>query len=355
MKEKEKLYIYVRVSTDEQFNKDLSLPRQKELGINKAKEVDMEPIILAEAGESASGEDFSNRPKMLELIALVNEGIAKNIFVFDQTRLSRNKITKALITEKFRKAGAQLYTASKSYDFDKHEDILTFDIIQAIEGYESALRKSRFKIGYVTANKKGRYLNPMPPYGYRKDEKGYLVVDEEEITIYLKFVDHYLNHGYGTNQIANWLNEQQVPTKTSKILKNGYTLKKGISNRKDSVHKQINKWNPGTVMTMLKSELYTGKRRFKVGKDSYEYATCEPLIDKETFDKIQIIRTTNRITKKKQDKYFYLLKGLMQCGNCGSPMHGRVKPDRKEFTYKCNSKREASQLMQKQRDEQIKN
>ncbi len=93
---------------------------------------------------------------------------------------------------------------------------------------------------------------------------------------------------------------------------------------------------------MLKHELYVGKRRFKVSATKYEIVGCEPLIDQETFNKIQTIRTANAITKKKEDKYFYLLKDIIQCGNCGQPLHGRVKPDRGEYTYRCNSKRAAN-------------
>ena len=55
-------------------------------------------------------------------IGLVKEGTAKHVFVFDQTRLSRNNITKAVISESLRKAGVQLHTYSKRYDFNKEED-----------------------------------------------------------------------------------------------------------------------------------------------------------------------------------------------------------------------------------------
>ena len=51
------------------------------------------------------------------------------------------------------------------------------------------------------------------------------------------------------------LNKKKVPTKTSKLFKKGYTLKNGVSNRKRSDHVIINKWNPGTINTMLKNEL----------------------------------------------------------------------------------------------------
>jgi DNA invertase Pin-like site-specific DNA recombinase len=113
MKEKETLYIYTRVSTEEQQIKDLSLPRQKDLGLKKAKELDMVPKLVIEGGESASHENLDNRPELVRLLNLIRDGEAKHIFAFDQTRLSRNDLTKAIISETFRKAGAKLYTHSR--------------------------------------------------------------------------------------------------------------------------------------------------------------------------------------------------------------------------------------------------
>jgi len=179
----------------------------------------------------------------------------------------------------------------------------------------------------------------MPTYGFKKDPEGYLIIDEEEKAVFLKIVEMYLN-GQGTNKIAKWLNDEGIPTKASKILKNGYTLKRGVSNRKNPMHKTNNAWSPGTIMGMLKRTVNYGKRRFKTANGTYEFVSCPPLIDEETHLRIQAIRASNAINKRKEDKYFYLLKGLIQCGNCQNPMHGRIKPSRHEYTYKCNSKRE---------------
>lgn len=337
---KEKLYCYLRVSSMDQVSKDLSLPRQEQLGRKKAADLGLDPIILIEAGKSASKEDFDNRPKMVELIQLVKDGRVKHLFVFDLSRLSRNTITKAIIIDTLRKNKVEVHTFSKPYDFGKEEDILTFTILQAIESYESALRKARFQLGYIVGNQKGRYLKGIPPYGYKKDETGKLIIDEEEKLVLLEIVDLYLNHGYGTNKIANYLNDKNIKTKTSKILKNGYTLKKGSMNRMFEKHIDNNRWNAGTINSMLKNNIYSGFRKFKTGEDNYEYVFIEPIISEEKFELIQLTREFNSVRKTKGLKYFYLLKGFMMCGNCKSNMHGRVKPTRGEYTYRCNSKRD---------------
>ncbi len=339
MEEKHTLYCYIRVSLEEQKLKDYSPALQKSLGIKKATELKYDYEILEEGAASASKMDFENRPVFAKLLQLVKDGIAKHIFVFDQSRLSRNNITKAIIVTNFAKQGVQLYTHSKAFDFNKAEDELVFTILQAIEAYETFMRVARFQIGYISANRIGRFLKLIPPFGFVKDKDGFLVVEPEEKKIYLKIVELYLEEGWGTNQIANWLNNNNIPTKTSKILKNGYKLSAGVHNRKKDKLVKNNIWNPGTINSILKNELYTGKRKFKTGDKTYEYVEIEPFITEETFLKMKYKRAENLITKKKEDKYFYLLKGLIECKNCGNAMHGRIKPNRGEKTYRCNSKR----------------
>ena len=151
-------------------------------------------------------------------------------------------------------------------------------------------------------------------------------------------VDLYLNKGYGTNQIANYLNENTIATKTSKLFKTGYTLKAGVSNRRTAHHVSKNESNPGSINTMFKNELYYGKRKFKISDDNFEYVDCEPIIDKDTFDKIQKLRVQNGIMKKRR-VFSTFFKDLVSCGNCVGSFHGRVKPNRGEYTYRCNSRR----------------
>ena len=50
------------------------------------------------------------------------------------------------------------------------------------------------------------------PYGYTKDDRNNLIVDNEEQEIYLKMVEMSLKN-IGTNKIATWLNDNGIITK----------------------------------------------------------------------------------------------------------------------------------------------
>ena len=335
---KEILYIYTRVSTEKQVDKNLSLPEQKEIGIKMAKTLNLDYKMFEEAGVSASFETLENRPELQEIVNAIKRGECKHLYCFDLSRLSRNEITQVYICNELKKKDGNLYTGTSKYDLSNTDDSFLLRIMNAVSLNDAEVRKRRFKLGENSANRKGRFLKPITPYGYCKDPDGYLIVDKEESEIYLEIVNLYLK-GHGTNYIAHYLNDKNVKTKTSKVLKEGYTLYAGKDNRKLTVHKKDNKWNAGTILTILKSELYTGKRRFTIDKNTYDYVAVEPLISKEIWDKIQLLRQKNLITKNRESKYFYLLKDLCQCGNCFSSMHGRFKLEKGETVYKCNSKR----------------
>ena len=71
---KETLYIYTRVSTSMQKEDGTGLAEQKRLGVERAKQLNMEPLILDEGSMSGSGEDIEQRPVLSNLIALIRKG-----------------------------------------------------------------------------------------------------------------------------------------------------------------------------------------------------------------------------------------------------------------------------------------
>ncbi|RYY00774.1 recombinase family protein [bacterium] len=332
------LYIYVRVSTEKQVEKETSLPEQINRGKIIADNLGLKPLIFEEKGKSASLEDLSNRPQMEKIVKAIKSGSCKHLFCNDLTRISRHKVTQAYIHNELRKNKVMLYTCDKSYNLSKIEDSLSLGFMENFAEYEGEMRKFRFKMGYIANSKKGRFLKNIPSYGYFKNSQGFLEVDIEESRVLNEIISLYLQ-GWGTTKIADYLNNNLVQTKTSKIFKNGYILKSGESNRKQEIHKQQNQWNPGTILTMLKNESYLGKRKFKVSEKEYEYVNCPQLVTEATFNQIKEQIKLNGKDKRKESKYYYMLKLLLTCGNCGAAMHGRVKPNRSEYTYRCSSKR----------------
>ena len=171
--------------------------------------------------------------------------------------------------------------------------------------------------------------------GYKRHPsiKNKLIIDEQVKDIVEKIFDMYAN-GHGSVEIVNYLNTNNYLSPT------GY--------RKTGIIQDENKanydWNEVTLCNMLKNEVYIGNTiQNKKSVVSYKVKkirtvekenqirvdnTHEPIIDKDTFEKVQCIiekRGTN--TKLKYD---YLLRGLLYCYHCKRKL---------QIVLKKNSKR----------------
>ena len=173
--------------------------------------------------------------------------------------------------------------------------------------------------------------------GYKRNPsiKNKLIIDEQVKNIVEKIFDMYAN-GHGSVEIVNYLNTNKYLSPT------GYR-KIGVVQDKNKTNYD---WNEVTLCNMLKNEVYIGNTvQNKKSVVSYKVHkirtvekenqirvnnTHEPIIDKDTFEKVQCIlekRGTN--TKLKYD---YLLRGLLYCYHCKRKL---------QIVLKKNSRRNA--------------
>ncbi|MBU3010180.1 recombinase family protein [Polaribacter vadi] len=337
----EKLHIYARVSTKQQVEKDLSIDEQIIIGKKIAEKHNLRFIVHKELGKSASYEDLTNRPIYSSILELIKSGKIKYLYAFDITRLSRNQISQAYLSNILQEKRVTLFTSNGKYNFQNTQDQFIFDLMKVVAQHDNATRVNRFKMGNISANRKGIYTKPNIPYGYKKNEDNTLSLNKEEVKVMHQIVDWYLKNNWGTNKIANILNKQKVLTRKSKtiIFKNKITKDSEI----ELVHLD-NLWNPGTINEMFKNSILYGVRKFKVGVDEkgnnlYNEVQSPKIISKTVFNQIASKRKQNAISKKRTPKYFRLLAGLLICGKCGNNMEGRIKVSRGEYIYRCTSKR----------------
>ena len=169
--------------------------------------------------------------------------------------------------------------------------------------------------------KQGEYICSTPAYGYKKDliNKNKLVIDEKVVDVVRKMFEMYAN-GMGSKLIVKYLND------------NHYLSPKGY--RKTGIVQDENKedynWNATTLCDMLRNEVYIGNTvQNKKSVISYKVKkvrkvdealqirvdnTHEPIIDKDTFYKAQILH--NNRSQNSSKKYDYLFSGLIFCKHC---------------------------------------
>jgi DNA invertase Pin-like site-specific DNA recombinase len=322
---KEVLHIYRRVSTTEQSTK-YSLQNQLDFGISKSIELGMDYKDWNEEGTSGSSENIEDREVLTELYSQLQLGNIKHLYVFDLSRLSRNPIVSSMLRKELEKNQVLLYTNDSNVDFNSDEQVLMYDFFSSINQFFVRVQRKKSMIGKVSHFQKGGWRGGTYPFGYygsKIDGIKRLVIEPKESELIRKIFDWY-NNGVTINEIRKRLD------------------KSGIKPRRGQF------WNTGTILVMLKNDLY-------LGTDEMTDNITSPLnpiilnsrnenlriIDDELFNTVQLkiedtLKKRNQLTKVKHHNI--LLRGLLYCGSCGEIYGCRIKDEKNEFYYYCRSK-----------------
>lgn len=172
--------------------------------------------------------------------------------------------------------------------------------------------------------RKGQFIGGKPVYGYKMHptEKNKIVIDEEVAPMVRRIFNMALD-GMSCRQIAAQLNEEGVPTPATYA---------GLPVAKPGPYTGL--WSSERISDMLQNETYIGNMvQGRTVKISYKSKKClkqnrenwvvventhEPLIDKETFQKVRMLVNSRKHTRSRT--YDFLLKGMIFCHECGYPL-----------------------------------
>lgn len=172
--------------------------------------------------------------------------------------------------------------------------------------------------------RKGQFIGGKPMYGYKMHptEKNKIVIDEEAAPVVRRIFALALS-GMSCRQIASSLNSDNVlsPAAYAKLPVSKPGPYTGL-------------WSSERISEMLQNETYIGNMvQGRMVKISYKSKKClrqspenwvvvegthEPIIDPETFQKVQMLVNSRKHTRSRT--YDFLLKGLIFCHECGYPM-----------------------------------
>jgi DNA invertase Pin-like site-specific DNA recombinase len=319
----ETLHIYTRVSTISQEEHGTSLETQKELGIKRANSLGFSNRVWNEGGQSSSKDDLDNRPILVELLSLIDEGSVRHLYVFNTDRLSRNQKTWGMIRYKLNQNKILLYTGSDPdpIDLQNPMDDLLVGLLSEISQYDNKLRKERFRLGKLKRVKLGGWFGGPPPYGY-KLEDGLLLPEPNEVK-WVNFIFQNYRNGKTLDEIRDLLLDKGVLTRRNKPV-----------------------WSHGSINKLLQNTHYVGYFQMTDSKSGETVkVNCEPIVSPT------LVKECNNLRKKRSysplsgtrakdpnQKNFYLLKSLLVCGSCGSRFHGKIIPSQYRSIYYCPSK-----------------
>ena len=286
--------------------------------------------------EVVSGETISARPVMQQLLSDVENGMWAGVLVVEVERLARgNTLDQGIVSNAFQYSNTKIITPLKTYDpnNDYDEEYFEFGLFMSRREYKKI--NQRLHAGIVASVKEGKHVGTSAPYGYDKyklpKQKGYsLKINEHEAKMVSLIFNLYIN-GNGIDFIAQKLN------------KLGYKPRRS------------NEFSKSTISHILTNPVYIGKIQYtdkatikKVvngniirvrNKDKniiYVDGLHEPIIDLNTWNKVQNIRKNNLINRTKVD---YTLKNpmasILKCGLCGKSLSRLKYSNRNDIRIGC--------------------
>ncbi len=311
---------YIRVSTDDQveYSPDAQLVELRKYA--KAHEY-MIPEEYIYIDQGISGKNTAKRESFNAMI-----GMAKTkpkpfdvILVWKYSRFARNREDSVVYKSMLRKQlGINVVSISEPVGEDKMSVIMEA-MIEAMDEYYSINLAEEVKRGMSEKARRGE-LQATASFGYCVENNQLVPVEEEAVLVREMFQRYLLGEGFFP--IAKWLNSL------------GVTTHRG------------GKFENRTVEYILRNPVYIGKLRWNpTGRTRRDYdnenimvvqSTHQPLVDEETWDKVQDkIKQQKAITKRgakpnwnKKD----WLSGVVRCENCGGTLIF-TKP----HFFKCNN------------------
>ena len=202
---------YVRVSTDKQADKGVSLEAQAEKirAMALVQGVDLAEVIT-DAGETAKHMD---RPGLQRLLDLVEKGRVRVVIIAKLDRLTRSVKDLGTLLEKFQKRGVSLVSVTESLDTGSAAGRLVINIMASVSQWEREAigERTRAALDHKRSNLK---VYSHMPYGFRRDGDSLVpVVEEQEVASRIRL---YRSNGWTLCRIADTLNAEGVPTKRGK-------------------------------------------------------------------------------------------------------------------------------------------
>ena len=303
-----------------------------------------------------TGTDF-DRPQFEKMMEEVRKGHIDCIVVKDLSRFGRNyKETGNYLERIFPFLGVRFIAVNDGFD--------TLTAQRGADGYLVPLKNLINEVyskdiskksgsALAAKQKKGDFIGAWAPYGYRKREDDPHKLEPDEATApVVRQIFRWRAGGVSVTQIARRLNDEGVPSPSAYLYNTGVCKTEkynGVS------------WYVQTVKNLLSRQVYIGhmvqgtkrqsfyENRGQYMKPSEDWIvvenTHEPLIDRETFDKVQAL------AQRKKAEYFEnlgrfrhlkttenILKGLIYCSDCKRPLvrYKNVSHEKKLwYTFIC--------------------
>lgn len=277
--------IYIRVSTQEQAMKGLSLPAQKEALTEYAKAHKYTIVDYYEDEGVSAHQAYKNRPELMRLLGDVEKSKIDLILFIKIDRWFRSVGQYYEVQKILDKHKVDWNAIYEDYNTDTSEGKLRINIMLSVAQAESERTSERIKFVFDGKKQRGEYVGGRLPLGYKVVDK-HVVPDEEKVPLVREIFQKYI--------------DLRSVRGVSHFLMDTYQIQ--LSNN--------------ATRQLLSNAKYKGVDGF-----------CDGIIDTATFDKVQDIlqmRASRTKSKSVPNGDNYIFGGMLICSVCGMRMLGKT-------------------------------
>jgi site-specific DNA recombinase len=295
---------YLRVSSRGQLDTDydpegLSLPAQRDAAERKARSLDA--VVVREFVEKAESATTARRPALKALLEFIKtDGQIDYVIVHKVDRLARNRADDVMIAMQIRAAGAQLVSVSENID-ETPSGLLLHGIMASIAEFYSRNLATEILKGTTQKAKNGGtlararlgYLNIRETIDGREIRT--VALDPERAALVRAAWELYATGNYSLSDIEQIMADRGLKSRPTR--------------KHDGQPLNAARWQ-----NLFRSDYYIGVVRYR-GK---VYEGRHPqLVPLPTFERVQAVLDSQRISGERQRKHPHYLKGTLYCDECG--------------------------------------
>jgi site-specific DNA recombinase len=254
---------------------------------------------------------FGSRAAARRLIGMIEERSLDAVLVYRADRLARSSEDLAEVAELFDTRGLELWSVA---DLSSPTRIIPTHLpaIAAFAESERSTLVNRMKSGAVRAAREGKWVRGPVPFGYDLDEGGHLIASSRVVA------------GMPEADLARSVFERMAAGSSTVAEARRMTELGVFAGRRYSravVKMKRAKWFPSRVNAMIKNEVYMGKHRFETAEAVVEREVAA-LVSPELWHAAQRRLRSNCSRPQGKPNRDYLLRGLLECADCGAKCVG---------------------------------
>lgn len=332
--QKNRVAIYVRVSTLHQIDKD-SLPMQKKDLLAYAQlMLDTDDcVIFEDAGYSGKNTD---RPAFQKMLNQMRQGLFTHLLVWKIDRISRNLLDFAQLHTELKSLGVTFISKNEQFDTSSAMGEAMLKIILVFAELERNMTSERVTAAMISRASNGQWNGGRVPYGYDYDvETSTFTINDSEADIVRQIYETYKKE-ISLIRVCRLLNNNGFLTRAN------------------------NQWTPTGVRLILRNVFYVGDyqyNRLKEGnrqkvKSEDEWVTIPnhhpAIISRELQEHVcRLLDKNKRLHLEKslahKSKHIHIFSSLLICEHCDRTLtcsvHFRKKDKSKYTSYICPTSR----------------